>query len=315
MVNDWTRRTWLLLFPLQAGLFIVLWVVPCHAALLKDIRIGEYEDFTRIVFEFNTQTGIDSIDKGLAGQLKITFPDMRTEFTRPIPAKHSERLLNYEVWQYKDRLSVVFEFSNDNLRFDSFQLKSPPRLVVDVYQKPLPLQAPGIPQHQIAQKPIAQSDSNASLANDLKTRQPPLPLDRLSLQHDAKPSIPADLDSAPSPRQSTVVKQSPAANPSTKQPVLIQQSIQPATETLNARAAADETLPEAKGGLQHYLLIALVILTIFILSLMVVMLFSRHKWTNGKKTIKLDDLLHRQDQHIAAINSQIEEHLKRYDEI
>ena len=34
-----------------------------------------------------------------------------------------------------------------------------------------------------------------------------------------------------------------------------------------------------------------------------------------KKPIKTKDLFNRQDKHIASINSQIEEHLKRYDEI
>ena len=80
--------------------------------------------------------------------------------------------------------------------------------------------------------------------------------------------------------------------------------------------ALSEPAPQtAAKGLQYYLLVALVILTIAILSLLVIMLISRHKWTNGKKVLKIEDLLHRQDQHIASINSQIEEHLKRYDEI
>jgi hypothetical protein len=315
MVNDWTRRSWLLLSPLQAGLTIVLWIVPCHAALLKDIRIGEYEKFTRIVFEFNVQTDMDSIGKVLPNQLKITFPDVRTEFTRPIPQKHSERLNEYKVWQHKNRLSVIFRFNSDNLSFDSFQLKSPPRLVVDVYDSPGTTKVPGKTKNQIAQELVTNAGSSTPRATDSKIKPSPMPLDSLAKQHNANSSAPADFDSMTLKKQPAAPQPIPADRTSIKQPVAVQHSDSSGMDELNTVTTANVTQPKVQKGLQHYLLIALVILTIVILSLMVVMLFSRHKWTNSKKTIKLDDLLDRQDQHIASINSQIEEHLKRYDEI
>jgi len=321
MVNDWNPRFWLLLSPLHAGLAILLWVCPCPAALLKDIRIGEYDKFTRIVFEFNIHTGIDSIEKVRPGELKITYQDARTEFIRPIPLKYSERLKHFEVWQYKEQLSVIFRFNYTKLRFDNFQLKSPPRTVVDVYQDLSQTKPSGAQQNQIrqiVQETIPHSGANIPMAPDAKNQHSPLPLDRLSLPFNGKPSGSAILDSAATEKPATDQKQSEQRDIEStliKPAISPQQPNRQQTERLNARAVAGDAPPLSKKGLQYYLLIALVILTIVILSLLIIMLFSRRKWTNGKKALKIEDLLHRQDQHIASINSQIEEHLKRYDEI
>lgn len=330
MVNDRNPRLWLLLSPLHAGLAILLWVYPCHAALLKDIRIGEYDKFTRIVFEFNIHTGIDSIEKVRPGELKITFQDARTEFIRPIPLKYSERLKNFEVWQQKKQLSLIFKFSFKKARFDNFQLKSPPRTVVDVYQDLSQTKPSGVIQNQIGQKTVPHSDDNTPLAPDAKNQHAPLPLDRLSLPPNGKPSGSTTFDRPEAENPPTDKKQIEQSDPSEereeREPRDIESTVikpaisppQPNREqpgSLNARAVAGAAAPLSKKGLQYYLLIALVILTIVILSLLIITLFSRRKWTNGKKTLKIGDILQRQDQHIASINSQIEEHLKRYDEI
>ena len=68
-------------------------------------------------------------------------------------------------------------------------------------------------------------------------------------------------------------------------------------------------------GLQYYLLIGLVVLTILILVMLIAMMFPKKKWGEEKKPLKIDDLLHRQEEHIATLNSQIEEQLKRYQEV
>lgn len=338
MVNSWNPRFWLLLSPLLAGLVILSWPRPCHAALLNDIRIGEYDKFTRIVFEFNIHTAIDSIEKVRPGELKITFQGARAEFVRSIPLKYSERLKNFEVWQYKNKISVIFRFNYKKMRFDNFQLKSPPRTVVDVYQDLSQTELSGEQNNQpikITQEIIPYSGDKAPLAPNEKNQHPPLPRDRLSLPFNGQPSGSAILDRSaagkPTNDINQISKQSDSQSEESEESVESEESdiastlIKPAiapqqpgreqTDSLPNEAVADAAPGLLKKGLQYYLLIALVVLTIVILTLLVIMLFSRHKWTNGKKSLKIEDLLHRQDQDIATINSQIEEHLKRYDEI
>ena len=68
------------------------------------------------------------------------------------------------------------------------------------------------------------------------------------------------------------------------------------------------------NGLQFYLVIILVAITIGILALLLIMLLSKRRWTDEKKEMNVNEFLKNQDKRIASLNARINEQLKRYEE-
>ena len=319
MVNDWTRRHGLLLSLLPVGAILFLLTVHSYAATtyLRDIRIGEYEVFTRIVFEFNVQTEVEYIKKEPSGKLTIVFPSVHPELIRQIPAQYKERLSDIRIFEQQNQMMVVFYFNSNTLRFDTFQLNSPPRWVLDIHQQPPPQTAsPGAENKKLpgtsdpALKPPGHTIKPSPSASGLSADHQPFEkviINTEQIKNHVKTPTPLSLIA------STDDQPLSGNLPETIAPSMeSDSSILPIAQPSNAMGNSSST-PER--DLFYYLLIALVVLTIAILMLLIIMLIARHKWTDGKKTLKLDDILHRQDEHIASINSQIEEQLKRYNEI
>ena len=134
MMDVLTRRLWLSLLLLFAVYYCFPGTSPCLAALLKDIRVGEYDTFTRVVFEFDTPETINNpiMDQGEA-RIQIAFAQAQPEFVRRIQLPGATRVKDIQVITDQTGLSAVILLSEPYSRTDSFNLNAPVRKVLDIY--------------------------------------------------------------------------------------------------------------------------------------------------------------------------------------
>jgi len=311
MVNMLNRRNWVLSPLLSAGFVLIIFICTTQAALLKDIRIGEYDEFTRIVFELDSPAKPEQIALISSGQLSVVFANTSAEFIRKIPVERSRHIKNIQIWDKSNQLSAVFSFDFEHFRHESFSLNDPPRIVLDI--QPLPI-AP----QSTAATPHAESKVNGETLVDqaagskspesysFKVRESPVPVG--GLDH---------ANTGTKPTNSPSVMASPKNKPTI--PVA-------RTSDLDIRGKnTDESQSKAlvpshqKSGkqasrLQFYLVVVLVLITIAILVLLLLMLLSKHRWANDQTHVEPKEFLKDQDKHIASLDARIKEQLKRYEE-
>jgi hypothetical protein len=306
------------------GFVLIAWTCPSYAALLKDIRVGEYETHTRIVFEHGDSVPKEMIRPMPSGQLSVIFLDTDLELIRKIPIDRSKRLKEIKIWQRQNELNLVLTFEFEHFRYELSKIDQPKRLVLDVYRlappettslsEPEENAAPAAPvkkddapdaqppADKLETTPESNLQTHSSDAAQLSpgTDRHKEPGEQQSVQR--KEDASDQLISAPKPQvpaQTTVSEQTPA--PKHDPPRLV-------------RTAESPAGPVARPGrLQHYLVIGLVILTLVILVLLLVMLLSKNRWANSSSPIRPGDFLERQDERIAALDAKIQEQLKRYD--
>jgi hypothetical protein len=121
---------------------ILLWftVLPADAGQLKYIRVGEYESFTRIVFEFESTVKFKGPEIKSPGQISVDFFDTATD--NPALQKIRDKAKHIEKIEFVQKKSVLT--ANISLTPSSFNLKSwylftPDRLVLDIYWTSAPV--------------------------------------------------------------------------------------------------------------------------------------------------------------------------------
>lgn len=307
MVMALNRRNWIFLPLIIAGLTPVLFPGIAQTAMLKDIRVGEYDSFTRIVFELDASTEPGKIQATDSGRVTVVFADTSAALIRRIPVERSRQVKNIQIWQQNKSLSAVIYFNFERYRHDSFQLSDPPRLVLDI--KPVDAEDPQVLSVAPGEKA---SDADRDTAGstepevepEVSTSSPaaePAPSVRQSLPqgHGALSSQEDSVQNAPAavPSQSKSIDK-----PSAKEP--------PIKKTEGTRQPASSTAKR----LQFYLVIALVLITIIILVLLLLMLLSKRRWVQDDPRLNTNEVLQKQDKHLASIDARIQEQLKRYEE-
>jgi hypothetical protein len=310
MVNMLNRRNLILSPLLSASLVLIIFVYSTQAALLKDIRIGEYDNFTRIVFELDSPIKPEHIVRISSGQLSVVFADTSAEFIRKIPVERSRHIKNIQLWEKTNQLSAVFSFDFEHFRHESFPLNNPPRIVLDI--QPMAI----APESVVTGPPAESKASGETLAQEAKSKTP-----ESSLFKVRKSPVPVGeinpAGTGAEPNDSPILAVSPKNDPMT-----------PATRTSDLDYADKKTdEPRIKGPvpvhqkpatrtsrLQFYLVVVLVLITIAILVFLLLMLLSRHRWANDEPHLKPKEFLKDQDKHIASLDARIKEQLKRYEE-
>lgn len=282
-----------------------------QAALLNDIRVGDYDTHTRIVFELSEATVFERIISRKPGQLTIIFPNAKPQLIRKIPTERSARVQEITLFRRQDSLSVVLAFSFEHFRYELKEYQAPFRLVIDVYH--LGLNPASQPRPDKASEIIETRDDRwhqeqppASLEQDpSKTPTPSNEAENPLTQPGTTGPPAADQpqsDMPPLPRLAQSEKHQAVPGQTTPQP-----------ESDNGLQATDNTIPDAKG-LQYYLVIGMVIMTIVILLLLLLMLIFKQPKSEGQSLSAAGKDLRQQDKHIATLNAKIHEQLKRYDE-
>ena len=200
------------------ALLVVLTGTPAwtQTAALKDIRIGEYETFLRVVFEFEQVVRHDEpVDKG-DGKLAITFRDSAAKLQTSTLQYVNRRIEAISLVQQGNDLTAHIALPVSQFRLKTFTLTAPDRVVLDIYQA-APAAAPPA---QTARIIIRDLQIKESL-----TPPPPIPQTDASDDTAKADSVPEASVDPPQAQETTVA---PAAAP---------------TSTLPAEQADDEVLP------------------------------------------------------------------------
>ncbi|MBI5062379.1 MAG: hypothetical protein HZB87_02615, partial [Desulfatitalea sp.] len=117
---------------LTATLCSIVGVHPLHAALLKDVRLGEYKTFTRIVFELDKAPPTIPDISGNPDELRVIFQDIAVDLVRKIPIKQSPHVKGVQIWLKANQLSAVFKVDTPFAHSKISSMSNPPRLLVDI---------------------------------------------------------------------------------------------------------------------------------------------------------------------------------------
>lgn len=322
MVEVLNLRNRTILLILCIGFVLITWTCPSYAATLKDIRVGEYETHTRIVFEHGDTIPHETLRPLTAGQLSVVFPNTELDLIRKIPTDRSKRLKEIKIWQRQNELSLVLTFAFAHFRYELSRIDQPKRLILDVYRMTPPettsLTKPdetvilGKDKNPDAQPPNDKRETTLKdnfQAHALNQTEPFSAMERTV--GFGEPSDPQKNDDKSDQLSST--PKPPVAVKAVESGQTHAQKIDPQRQV---RATAPPPQPAASPWrLQHYLAIGLVILTLGILVLLLVMLVSKNRWANSSPQINADDFLERQNKRIAALDAQIQEQLKHFDKV
>ncbi|MFZ1983197.1 MAG: hypothetical protein WAU91_02215 [Desulfatitalea sp.] len=312
MVNALTSNCRFFAQLLSACLGLLLWIHPCQANNLKDIRVGEHDTFTRIVFELDRASQAEPFVSDNSDQLRVVFRDMTSDLVRKIPIERSRHVQEIQLWLEKNQLSVVFKLNAPYVHTKSSSMSDPPRVVVDIHWQA----ATG--EQSASTAASRPSDTTATPPKTAPSLQEPTPApfgQLAPLQPDPSRVSEAPAEAAKSaalPAEPPSLADTQPAEISVWTPPApsLQQSIPtPAGEAVIPLSAESA---QRTNWLQYYLVIGLVILTIVILLMLVVMLLTRYRWANDKLLINPNEQLQRQVDQIATIDVRIKEELKRY---
>jgi hypothetical protein len=297
-LNRIQRMVWPLL---SVSFALIIGVTSSHAAYLKDIRVGEYEDHTRIVFELSAATAIERIIPQDPGQLTVVFADTQPQLTRKIPIERSTRVKKFKLWSRHESLSSVLNFTFDHFRYELTEFENPVRIALDVYE------LPSTPLPPVSAQPKA-PNATASGTLDPTAQLPVLPEDSPLVT--PQPSTQAPVQAPLDEKTAVELNADQPAGSSAQNPTAEAVPDKPKADPLGSPPAASSGF----SRMQFYLVVGLVILTMVILALLLLMLLSRQRWTNDDTSLHATDFLHSQDKRMAALDAQIQEQLKRYDE-
>lgn len=285
----------------------IIGVATVQAALLNDIRVGDYDTHTRIVFELSEATVFERIISRKPGQLTIIFPNAKPQLVRKIPTERSARVEEITIFRRQDSLSVVLAFSFEHFRYELKEYENPFRLVIDVFHLDVKPTSKHLPD---------EANSVIETRDDSWRQDQPA-----SLSEQDPFSMPQSSAEVANPRPNQEALKLPAAEqPKSDRPALPhltqpeKHQTEPVTaDTDDGSPSADASAPTA-NGMQFYLVIGMVIMTIVILILLLLMLIFKQPKSEGNALSVASKDLHQQDKHIATLNAKIHEQLKRYDE-
>jgi hypothetical protein len=310
MVNALTSNCHFFVHLLRACFGLFLWIHPSQATLLKDIRVGEYDTFTRIVFELDEASQAEPVVSDNSDLLRVVFRDMTADLVRKIPIERSRHVQEIQLWLEKSQLSAVIKLDTPYVRTKSSSMSDPPRVVVDVHW-----------QAAAGEKTAFGAASRPSDTTAASPKIVPSLQESMLIPFGLPNSLPPSVSEAPAETgQSVTLPEAPPPLAET-QPAEVSVSTPPAPsiqQSISTPAEAATIPPVAESSrktnwLQYYLGIGLVILTIVILLMLVVMLLTRYRWANDKLLIHPNENLQRQADQIATINMRIKEELKRYE--
>ncbi len=295
-----SSRTLIILSLLLSGVYLALGSPTADAAQLLDVRIGEYDGFTRIVFEVDTVPESPQIEILPMRKLKVGFQLTDVNLVRKIPVERSRHIKAIQFWQSNDQLSAVLLVDYPHFRFKTFPLSNPPRIAVDIY----PMAAPAtiVAPPDTSERPVQS--------------EPESPVEKAADQPATVHETAEPMESPPLQTDKTeAVKDQPSVAATDESPKLPKHRVRAADPKRESTVLPSHTNRQSTFRLQFFLVIGLVVITIGILFLLLMMLFARHRFSEFKTKLSTGDVLRQQDQKIEALNSRIEEQLKRYDKV
>jgi hypothetical protein len=213
-----------------AALVACLLALPAWAATLKDVRVGQHPDFTRIVFEFDEQAGYRIKRSG--AELVVTL-DAASKAWK-LGKRGAVAALQLDA--SRDESVARIRLTKSDLRLQEMILANPPRVVLDLFGEEPVARSSAAPPRTAPKKPVARATPapQATAKAEPATPPPPAP---------AKPPAPEpkpEAASAPMPTPAPPRAEAPEAAAAPAAPLIARPAPRPAAPAPEAAAAAPE---------------------------------------------------------------------------
>ena len=297
------------------GVLLGLWlsVSPLNAAELSDVRVGTYDTFTRVVFQFDEPVQFDTPIVPSQGTFIIRFRDARTSLSAQSLKSKSKGLNFLKVSSQAPHLKADVGLPFSNLAIKAFALKGPHRVVVDVYEtKPPParitIKDVVIKDTQQRAQPVPKKPQPAT-ASAPQAKPAPTPV---------KPVTPLPAKTKPAPKPKVTKTVPVPAKP--QKSIVRQQPTQPTvTKTAPKKKPAKAKAKKAKQtkssflnkDLQRYLTIALIVIGCTIVVLIGLILIKKRRTPRPAEHTETEDLLESTEDVLSAIDDKIKEKLQK----
>ncbi len=326
----------LIFFYITLILFLFVIIIRSAAgADLRDIRIGEYKSFTRIVFEFNKEFSVKLPVNTDENKVIINFSQTGKALKRNISFDKSGPVMGIEFFQKQSNLTAVIILEWPDFRIKFFPLSKPARYVIDIYKIKSqdiissllisPLKAKAIlPVSQLnivpnKDKPLADKDKHLE-KKVAKRSDISLPVELVDSPFEKLP----DSDQMPISLKTifTVENLSP-------KPDLSQTKVNEPAENIDSlqhdgekeKTGLQDNLKSViqknayYGDIQYYLIIILIIITIIIIVLLCIIIIHKGTSPKNRRTAEPVDPLNSAIQKIAMLDEKIKKQLNKYDEV
>ena len=283
---------------------------PLNAAELKDVRVGTYDTFTRVVFQFDRPVKFDKPIVQNQGAFTVIFRDVKTSLSEQSLKSKSKGLNSLKISSQAPHLKADVGLPFSNLAIKAFVLKGPDRVVVDVYEtKPPPA--------RITIKDVVIKDSQQKAQPAVKPPQAKaasVPPKAKAAAPPVKPVKPLPAKTKPVPKtQATKTTPVPAKPP--KSIVKQQPQKQPTPKPKPAKVIIKKPKKTEKSFLdkdmQRYLTIALIVIGCAIVVLIGFILIKKRRTPRPAVHSEPEDLLESTEDVLTAIDDKIKEKLHK----
>jgi hypothetical protein len=278
---------------------LLLWTSPACPALLKDIRFGEHETFTRIVLEFDGSAVADPILLEEYKRMTLIYTDIHPELVRKIPVERAEGIEELQIHTDGDQLRISFQFTHETANLKTSTLDNPWRLVIDFSLVPSP---PPVPEPQAIIYPPDFSEAVREV----------VPISLRLEDEDASVYPPTDMPPNPDDEQPA----QDAAEPGHPMPSHAIAHDTPVQDNPEHAASSGRSTPKTPRSL-YYMAIALVVITVGSLTLLLVMMLHPRNALSlrqGRRpNLNTNEHLEYQDNRLTVLNARIKEQLERYE--
>ncbi len=314
-----------MLLVLGAAAVLFANVTASAAAVLRDIRIGEYKSSTRIVLEFDNQVHPAYFPKAEKNLLKVTLASASPGLVRRIPLENVKRIRDLEIIARKDeKLEIRFLFGIPDIQVKWFSLQNPFRIVMDV--KPAHSQALVIPVETEKNPPVLNNNSPSPSGSESrleknKNTQTGLTSKSLSQAETLNKKVRIQHESRMVHSTDKPVNSLNATGHNDFTQEGFGRQLSERTDGINQKMPvlvsrkSSGTVQTKKFDLQFYLVAGLIFLTIIILGLLVSIVFSQNKSETRRGRLNIDELLRKQEKRLQVINAQIGEEMEKFDKI
>lgn len=282
--------------------FFVL-TLSANGAELRYIRIGEHNDYTRLVFEFNTSPTYEEPVLNGEKEISVLFSNTSTFLPEKIPGETTERIEYLQFQKQDENLTAQIHLAFPLPKLTTLRLSDPPRLVLDI--RPLDVSA--------ADPPVRHSESTVA------DTQPPLPDTATGKQPPGKTAEsrqPTDT-ARKSMYQTASASEIPSARTGTKTP--LEPNDPAGTPQWDPRSAMDtaETMSQGEKvadaspigtSMQVYLLAALTVLSAMIVVLLCTLVYKKTGVPPKNGLLDMDSAT---EDKIARLDNKIEDELEK----
>jgi hypothetical protein len=293
-------KCWLCAVLCNAIMLLIACMTPSWAALLKDIRIGEYETYTRIVLELDSVVEEPVISQ-TAEQVQVVLSGTQPDLKRRLRLGGGRHLQDIKIQTvHPDKMSIIIQHGARISRISAFELHSPPRLVLDAHWV---TSEPTLePRDALLPSPVDHEPLFAAVVQDTPTFQslaPPPPID-LPLIEDTPRN--QNFESEPLPFH-VHLPGLPVSSDDSAAAITTQNAENaPPVTSVHHFNAGPKSHP-----FQIFLAIVLVTIIIAILVFMALMLLCRNHWIHFDETSRVSGYISKKNAYITRGDTPLQE--------